>query len=90
MNAAARWGQDSEYVQSCDEECAAYIMVEVRDATTERPLTGYERQKCVLTDVDSLALPLQWRNAPPIVAGTKVSLRIFFRDATIFSLRIGS
>jgi hypothetical protein len=66
LNAAARWGRDSATVEKCDEECAAYLMVEVQQARSGEAVPGYEREKCLLTDVDSLALPLRWQNAGPL------------------------
>ena len=89
LNAAARWGQDRAAVEHCDEQCAAYIMAELRsaDGTT---IAGYEKERCVMMDVDGLALPLRWDGAPPIAAGTKVALRLYFRDATIFALSVGA
>jgi hypothetical protein len=100
LNADARWGQDSAIVQRCDEECAAYVMVEVQQRSPSGPnkgelvvVPGYEREKCLLTDVDSLALPLRWRGdaaRTSLLPGAEVSLRILFRDATIFSLSIAA
>ena len=57
------------------------------DGTT---IAGYEKERCVMMDVDGLALPLRWDGAPPIAVGTKVALRLYFRDATMFALSVGA
>ena len=51
---------------------------------------GYERNKCVLLNVDGIRVPLEWTGThgqPP--AGTRVKLRIFFRDATVYAFGLG-
>ena len=50
---------------------------------------GYEKEKCVMMDVDGLALPLAWGSTPPeLAAATEVALRIYFRAATVYSVSI--
>ena len=51
---------------------------------------GRSRDKCVLLDVDGPKLPLKWEGVgEPVALGTRVTLRIFFRDATIFAVGSG-
>eukprot|EP01045_Picozoa_sp_COSAG04_P003524 COSAG04_NODE_144_length_22941_cov_54.823614_10_plen_65_part_00 len=60
-------------------------MTELQDAEGNT-LAGFERDKCVLMNVDGLKLPLQWTGNPaPPAAGTRVRLRFSFRDATLFA-----
>lgn len=110
LNADAKWG--SKLVTGgCDEGCAAYLMAELQDAATGDVIPGFEREKCILMDIDSNRIGLQWGSggggggggdggdghgpasrgasssaASKAAAGQLVSLRIFFRDATIYSL----
>ena len=101
LNAAAAWAGNL-VTGGCDEGCDAYIMVELQTAADGRVVPGFERKKCVLLNVDGVRLPLRWK-APgagatatvadgveqgPPSAGTKVQLRIFFRDATIFAFGV--
>jgi len=86
INAAAKW-KGNLVTGGCDEGCAAYIMVELQDALTQTTLPGFERQKCILMDVDGLQLPLKWSDASTFPkAGTMVNLRFSFRDATIYAI----
>lgn len=93
LNANAKWG-DKLVTGGCDEGCAAYIMAELRDAATGDVIPGFEREKCIHMDVDSSRIPLQWAgsaggdgsSSAGLAPGQLVQLRIFFRDATIYSL----
>lgn len=64
----------------------AYVMAELLDEGG-RVIAGYEREKAAFRNVDSRALPLVWdgRDATEL-AGSKVRLRLYFRDATIYGL----
>ena len=57
---------------------------------TKEPLPGHGRGNAkVLTDADDIALPVEWgrqQPAPPVAAGRRVVLRLFFRDATVYSV----
>ena len=99
LNAAARWHGLLE-TGACDEGCNAYIFAELTDAVTGVVLPGYGRDRfSTLTDVDGTALELRWAKPPSDGAGAasstaanatgSVRLRLFFRDATIYSVRIG-
>ena len=102
LNAAARWHGLLE-TGACDEGCNAYIFAELTDATTGAVIPGYEREWfSTLTDVDGTALVLRWAKVPAsasspagaasasAAATRSVRLRLFFRDATVYSVRIGS
>jgi hypothetical protein len=65
-------------------------MVEMRDAASGAVVGGRTRGKCVMLDVDGPQLPLKWEGVyDPIALGTRVTMRIFFRDATIFAAGSG-
>ena len=56
----------------------------------EEAVGGRSRDKCVMLDVDDTQLPLKWENvSEPVALGTRVTLRIYFRDATIFAVGSG-
>ncbi len=65
----------------------AYIIAELQDESGQ-VIPGYEREKMVLQNVDSLALPLHWEGKDGTeLAGQTVRLRFYFRDATIYGVR---
>ena len=94
LNADISWEQHAG--QGCDQGCDAYVMVEVRSAdaassqgrvSVGEVVPGFEKERCVLMNVDGIRLPLRWNGtslAP--LAGSTVQLRIYYRDATIFAL----
>jgi hypothetical protein len=80
------------------------IMVALENATTGAVIPGHEAQRCLLTNVTGLALPIVWGGhpivppgitPPPLPApvkvapGTMVRLRFLFRDATVFAVGAG-
>ena len=93
LNVAARWYGGNvaagttlaEKQIGCNEGCAAYVMVEVLDDTNV-VIDGYDRLQQIHQDVDEVRLPLAWAKAHPITPGTTVSLRLHFRDATIYAI----
>eukprot|EP01052_Picozoa_sp_SAG31_P023827 SAG31_NODE_1988_length_6721_cov_11.339928_9_plen_174_part_00 len=91
---------DGNYVGGADEGRAAYIMVALMDAATGLVIPGHEPQRCLMTNVTGLRLPVTWgamtvaKDAPPsppppppvaVQPGQVVQLRFFFRDATIYA-----
>jgi hypothetical protein len=61
-------------------------MVEARD-DKGAVIPGFEREQCIFRDVDGVRLPLQWPGQDPkALAGRKVALRFYFRDATIYAV----
>ena len=65
-------------------------MAEMRDAAGLAVVGGRSRDKCVLLDVDGPKLPLKWEGVgEPVTLGTRVALRIFFRDATVYAVGSG-
>lgn len=64
----------------------AYLMAELRNADGVI-LPGYERQNCLLENVDARALKLKWGDKTGSeFGGEEVRLRFYFRDAKIYSL----
>lgn len=64
----------------------AYVMAELHYENGQ-VVPGYEREKAAFVDVDTVRLPLQWNGKDGSeLAGQKVRLRIFFRDATIYAV----
>ena len=53
----------------CDERCQGYIMVAVVDPAESSgsgsvvPLPGYEAERCILTNVNGLRIPLRWSSS---------------------------
>jgi hypothetical protein len=86
INADVRW-KGELVTGGCDEGCAAYVMIELQDATTGTVIPGYERGRCTMMNLDSLGIPITWEGSPKEPAtGAMVRLRFFFRDATIYAL----
>ena len=93
LNARAAWRRASPDAK-CDEGCQAYILVEMRDAAGQAVVGGRSRERCVLMDVDAQKIPLTWAAAESaseageltLRDGDVVSLRFFYRDATIFAV----
>ena len=87
VNADAKWGALLQ-TGGCDEGCAAYLLAELRDAASGKPLPGFERGRFVpIVNATGLALPLLWQGAPALpAAGAPVFLRFFFRDTTVYSV----
>jgi hypothetical protein len=93
VNADVSW-QGGNYVGGADEGHQAYLMAELHSVSTAadgtvvaQPIPGYEPENCIITNTTGLELPLEWSPAPPPVpSGTKVQVRFFFRDSTIFAI----
>jgi hypothetical protein len=63
-----------------------YVMAELRDRHN-RPLPGYEREKCLFEDQDGPSLPLAWEGKTGSeLRETEVQVRFFFRQAKLFSI----
>ncbi|HSW47268.1 MAG TPA: hypothetical protein VLM89_17025 [Phycisphaerae bacterium] len=66
----------------------AYVQAELRDETG-KAIPGYERDKCLLRDVDDTRIPLRWGDRTGTeLAGKKVSMRFFLRSARIYALAV--
>lgn len=64
----------------------SYIQVEIRDEN-HKPINGYEREKCLLQNVDDTRIPLSWNGATgKELAGRKISLKFCLRQATLYML----
>ena len=50
-------------VGGADEGRAAYIMVALLDAATGSVIPGHEPQRCLMTNVTGLQLPIVWVSA---------------------------
>lgn len=67
----------------------AYLMAELRDETN-RAIPGYERTKCLFENKDGRALPLAWDGKTGSdLNGKKLHLRLYFRDAKLYSVSGG-
>jgi len=88
---------DPRGVTNADEGRQAYIQVAVHLYKKETNQTaelgdgslvpGYSQDNCILTNVSGTHLQLKWNTtAAPIAAGTKVQVRIYFRDATVYAV----
>lgn len=77
---------DARYREAEGETGQAYIMAELRDANNVT-IPGYEREKCLYEDVDGQTLPMTWGdNSGSALAGQTVHLRIYLRDAKVYSV----
>ena len=103
LNADVAWpgipqGADELY---CDERCQAYVMVAIVEPGSHNPLSGFEAERCILTNVNGLRIPLRWQRdthnetddtvaVEPAETGPEVgrvvSLWIAYRAATVFSV----
>ena len=64
----------------------AYLMAALLDEQGN-PIAGFERAKCLLENVDGRDLPLAWQGADTAsLAGRKVRLRFYLRDAKIYGV----
>jgi hypothetical protein len=64
-----------------------YVMVAALDEQA-RVIANYERERCILRNVDDIALPLKWgSNDTTSLAGKKIKLRFYLRAASIYSVR---
>ena len=69
-----------------DMHTQAYVMAELTDEAGG-VLSGYERSRCAVQDVDCPDLPLRWDGADGTdLAGMRVRLRLCFRDATVYGV----
>lgn len=88
LEASVLWqgGNHVGVPDGADEGHQAYVMVELRDASSGKVVAP--REQCIITDVDLLhKAPLRWNNRTSIELGiapsARLSARIFFRAATI-------
>ena len=73
--------------ETCDEGCAAYVMVALHDAVTKLVVPGHEKEACIFMDQDHPRLPLRWGSETGSTsAGKQVFLRVYYRDATVFAV----
>jgi len=64
----------------------AYVMAELRDEAGSI-LSGYERGRCLLEDIDGRSLLLTWDGRTgKELAGQAVQIRFLFRDAKLYSM----
>jgi hypothetical protein len=63
-----------------------YVMVAALDEQG-RVLAGYQRENCILRNVDAIDLPLRWGDKDTrALAGKKIRLRFFLRSARIYAV----
>ncbi|MBI3851373.1 MAG: hypothetical protein HY298_14015 [Verrucomicrobia bacterium] len=64
-----------------------YVMVAALDEQGS-VVAGFERERCILRNVDAMDLPLHWGDKDTqSLAGKKLRLRFFLRAARIYSVR---
>ena len=64
----------------------SYLMAELRDEN-DQIIAGYDRGRCLYENQDGQTIPLQWENRNGSeLAGRRVRLRFFFRDARLYSV----
>jgi hypothetical protein len=94
LNAAAKWHGRNAATENrtCDEGCGAYIMVALHRAGAKHPVSeAFAAERCILLNVDSVRLPLVWETDGKAASiaqfrGQAMSLRIYFRDATVYAV----
>jgi len=65
----------------------AYVMVAALDGEG-RVLPNYERERCILRNMNDIDLPLKWSGKDSReLAGRKIRLRFFLRGSSIYSVR---
>ena len=104
LNADVDWDQSNSAWDggSCDESCAAYLMIEMLDAATGATLRP--KEGCALQNLDGLDLTIHWKEPPPaphtIVnrgtgeesvggrVGQRVVLRFYLRAAVVYAFGV--
>jgi len=87
LNADASW-QKPLQTGGCDEGCAAYLFCELRYASGNNSVVpGFEADRfATIMNATGAQLPLVWTPATPPPVGTRVLVRIYFRDAVVYAL----
>lgn len=88
LNADAYW-QGGNGVGGADEGRAAYLLAELIDADSQTVIPGHERDGYALLNKGGIRMPMVWKNATKMQApapGTRVQVRFYFRDATIYAV----
>lgn len=85
LNASLNFhGDDSRGMQT-----QAYIMAELTDPDGD-VIDGYEKERCAFTHLPGNVVPLSWTPGQHVLsplAGRKVRLRFYLRDARVYSVR---
>ena len=110
LNANSSWWNHStpgaiQPLAHCDQGCQAYILAELIDAASGATIPGYEKEKCILRNVEGSKLPLHWKQGhdeddaestgPAQLAalqphvGQEVRLRLYFRAAIVYAFGTG-
>jgi len=89
INADAAWGPPLPQ-GGCDETCAAYVLVELEDASG-KVLPGYNHSQFnPIMDQDGINLPLRWNNSTQLPFGQgEVVVKIWFRAARVYAVYMG-
>lgn len=96
LNADISWLGNTSSSSSCDEGCAAYVMVDLLFSANGTVVPGHEARNCVHFNVDSTRIPLVWGNGEgaqataAAVRAQPVSLRLHWREAVIYSVYSGT
>lgn len=84
LNADTRWNRAAFLLNRCTPR--PRIWVEVCD-TAGHTIPGFERQFCVIEDLDELRIPLTWDGREVAeLSGEKITLRLHLHHATVYSL----
>lgn len=79
----ARWDRSSS---AGYEGRAAYVFAELWDPNAEACLAGYERAAALPIYDHVGEAPLRWNSSMPSLAGVAFRVRLFFRQATVYSV----
>lgn len=63
------------------------LRVEVLDVNRE-VIRGYEKENCVITDRDSIELPIRWNDSQNLPYGTPIRLRFHLTNGDLFSYMV--
>ena len=108
VNADVYWGQKMDVfgvrdwcpggcngVGGSDEGHAAYLLAELRNATSGKVIEGYERSKCAFLNVGGARMPLRWTQnqstqLDPVhtLPNALVQLRFYFRDSIVYAVGV--
>jgi hypothetical protein len=65
----------------------SYIMAEIVDENG-KIMEGFGKEFCVIINTDRTDIPLEWNGVnTESLAGKRISLKLYFRDATIYSVQ---
>jgi hypothetical protein len=89
VNANVAWGPKlREY--GCDEGCAPYLGVELRDASSGDIISGYSFNDCdTVLDRNEVAIRVTWGGSASLPHTTAFLAKVYFRAATVYAVYVG-